>query len=404
MLPSGADVLFTLGGDAIATFDDAEVVVEIAGKPGSRKTLIGGASGSYLPTGHLMFGHNGRILAAPFDVAQRRLTGAAVPVLNGVAMSATTGALNAVASDTGTLAYVPGSMLDVGPDSLVEIDRNGLVTPLGASYPYFLDELSVSPDGGRVAVRVAKANDDIHVYESSGTFGRLTLDNGDEMNPVWTPDGRRVVYSSTKTGNLNLYSRLADGSGPVEQLLESANDLRAFSISPDGRFLAYTHRHPATGHDIWVLPLTGDRTPHAVLDSSFQENLPVFSPDGQWLAYDSDESGRRQVYVMRFPDRRDRRQVSVDGGTEPLWSANGRELYFINGRDFMAASPGSESSAAAPRTLFQYPFSTSLVGRKYGVMSNGRFVTVAHGSTDSLSEIRLIVNWFEELKRRVPTK
>ena len=405
VLPSGAGLLFTLAGDSIASFDDAQVVVETAGRPETRRILVGGTSGRYLQTGHLVFGHNGRLMAAPLDLAQQRLTGAALPILDGVSMSPATGVVNTVTSDTGTLAYVPGPLMDVGPDNLVVIDRSGVVTTLSPPYGFFLDEMSVSPDGRRVAIRAAKANDDLHVYDSlAGTFSRLTLDAGDEQNPVWTPDGKRIVYSSTQGGNLNLYWRIADGSSAPERLLQSLNELRASSISPDGKLLAYTERHPETGHDIWILPLNGERTPRPVLRTPFQERLPSFSPDGEWLAYESDEPGRSQVYVMRFPDGRDRRQISVDGGTEPLWSTDGRELYFLNSGVLMVASPGSGSRLAPPKRLFQYAFGAGLNGRKYAVRPDGRFVTVAHGNTEPIREIRLILNWFEDLKARVPIK
>ena len=401
VLPGGS-LLFTADSDSTASYNDAQVVVQAPGQPDTRRVLVGGTAGRYLPTGHLVFGHNARIMAAPFDLARQRLTAAAVPVLNGVAMSVINGLLHAVMSDTGVLAYVPGSLMQAGPESLVLVDRAGRVEPLSPAYPFLLTDLHLSPDGRRIAVRVAKANDDIHIHDSvAGTFSRFSPDGGDESNPVWTPDGKRVVYSSSQAGNLNLYWRAADGSGETDPLLESPNVLRASSISPDGSLLAYSETHAETGDDIWVLPLAGDRTPRPLLRKSYAERQPAFSPDGAWLAYESEESGRPEVYVMRLPDGRDRRQISVDGGSAPLWSRDGRELYFVNGDWLMATAVATE--AMSPKRLFQHTFySLGNSGRPFAVRPDGRFIVVKADAAEPIREIRVIVNWFEDLKARVP--
>ena len=200
---------------------------------------------------------------------------------------------------------------------------------------------------------------------------------------IWTPDGTRVTYGSATGGNENIFWKPADGSGPAERLTTSDHLQFAASWSPDGQELAFVEYRPETGNDIWVLPLAGDRRPRALIQTRFNEAYPDFSPDGHWLAYASDESGRSEVYVQPYPGPGPRQQVSTDGGTGPAWSRDGRELFYIDDTDGrrtgdLHQDDGRDGglrptfTAGAPRLLFQGTYGASARIRSYDVTADGR--------------------------------
>ena len=210
-----------------------------------------------------------------------------------------------------------------------------------------------------------------------------------------------MAFSSDRAGGpTNLFWKPADGSGPVEQLTESERYQRyPSSWSPDGQVLAFSEFHPSTDWDIWVLPLQGERKPRPFLQTQFREGEAVFSPDGHWLAYISDESGRNEVYVRPYPGPGGKRQISTEGGDEPVWAKNGRELFYRNGDKMMAVDIVTEPqfSAAKPRLLFEGRYGS------YGIAPDGqRFLM--ESERKEATQINVVLNWFEELKRLVPTK
>ena len=404
---SGDALLFTINPGNIASMDDGQIAVETPGRRDRTIVLAGGGHGRYVPTGHLVFGHGGSLLAAPFEMQARKLSAPAVPVVEGVLMDYTTGAAQFTFSDSGALAYIPGGMVKAN-DSLVLVNRVGAAEPLGGPHAYFFEDPSVSPDGQRIALRVAKANDDIHVYDvQRGTLARLTFESGNEWRPVWTPDGTRLAYSAASGAALNIFWKAADGSGPPERIVRGDRLRYPSSFSPDGKILAFVDIDPVTGPDIWTVPLEGNREAQPFLRTAFREILPVFSPDGRWMAYASDESGDMQVYVVRFPEGATKRQISRDGGTAPQWAPNGKELFYRHGERLMVVDVPLEPSQASgkPQVLFESRFKvpTSLAPG-YGVMPDGeRFVFVKPGAPEPVREIVVVLNWFEDLKRRVPT-
>jgi Tol biopolymer transport system component len=261
--------------------------------------------------------------------------------------------------------------------------------------------MALSPDGLRLAIRAAKANDDIHVVDlKSGNFSRMTFDGGDEWNPVWSADGRHLYYSSNQSGVASVYRRSSDGSGSSERVVESANETRPGAVTPDGGTLIYTQQLPA-GRDLMAMTLTGERRSRPVLQTPYDESFPSVSADGEWLAFESNELGRPQVSILRLRDGSGRRQVSVNGGSEPLWSADGSRLYYLEGDYVMAASPVGDG---LPRRYVPQAvtFRGNTYGRRYAVTRDGRVITIVRSGAESAQEIRLIVNWFELLKARVP--
>ena len=413
LLPGGKDLLFVINPDSSASFNDARIVMQPLGGTGVRTMLDArGSFPFYSPTGHLVFFSNGSLRAAPFDLRRRMLTGPPVPVVEGVSVAPHTGAVQAAISDTGTLAYA-----DVGDQvprsSLVALDAIGRAQPLTEMLPINFGELSLSADGQRVAVRAAKANDDIHVFDlARGSLTRFTDQGGDEQTPIWTPDGTRIAYSSQRGGTMSMFWKGSEGNSAPEPIIATEHGQRPSSFSPDGTVLAYSESRADSGSDIWTVRLDGatPRRPELFLRTASNEDLPLFSPDGRWLAFRSNESGRMEVYVARFPGAAVKRQVSIDGGDQPQWGPNGRRLFYLNGSRVMSVEVNTESGlqVGKPRLLFERAPSESALnsgqwGHTYAVFPDGnRFLFVSNAARPEVRELKVVLNWFEELKRRVP--
>ena len=291
--------------------------------------------------------------------------------------------------------------------TLVWVDREGASQPLGAP-PGAYANPQLSPDGRQLAVRIETPTDDIWVYDlARGALSRLTFE-GDNARPLWTPDGERIVYRSVRAGRQDVFWKLADGTGAEEQITTDGTVALVSSISPDGK-LAFYYNAPSAGRDLWMVPLEEDRKPSAFLEGPFNEVSPKISPDGQWVAYISDESGRKEIFVRPFPASSGKWQISTEGGEAPLWARNGHELFYLNGDKMMAVDITTEPSfqAGTPRMLFEENYVRRNNEPNYDVSLDGeRFVMIqASEEQDSPApqQINVVLNWFEELKRRVPT-
>ncbi|MGH7536403.1 MAG: hypothetical protein ACREMG_12610, partial [Gemmatimonadales bacterium] len=384
-----------------ARWEDSQIVVQPAGG-GERRVLIqGGTLARYAPSGHLIYARAGALMAVPFDLRRMEVTGEPVPLVEGVRQASTGAAQFALAGLT-WLAYVPGG-LQPNEGSLVLVDRQGKAAPLPApARPYFSPR--VSPDGQRLVLEIAGASTDLYLYDlADGRLTRLTFEASNTF-PVWTPNGQRVAFQSNRAGPLNLFWKRADGSGPEERLTTGEHADNPNSWSPDGRLLAYHRVHPETGRDIWVVPVDGDREPRLFLSGPANEGTPAFSPDGRWLAYTSDESGRIEVYVQPFPGPGGRWQVSNGGGSEPVWSRNGREMFFWQGDRMMAVpvSGSSEFAAGRPALLFEGHYERPFARPNYDVYPDGlRFVMIKGSEQESRAHrLNAVLNWPLELARR----
>ena len=250
---------------------------------------------------------------------------------------------------------------------------------------------------------------DIWVYDiGRGTLSRLTFDGASNF-PLWSPDGKRIAFQSARERKgLNLFWKPADGSGPEERLTTSEHNQLLHSWSPDGQVMAFGDIDPTTGYDLWVLPLAGDRKPRVFLRTPFNERGVRFSPDGRWLAYVSDESGRYEIYVQPFPGPGGKWQISTDGGNDPLWAPNG-ELFYVNGNRMMVVETKTQPtfSANTPKVLFEGRYERTGTGStNYAVTTDGqRFVMVKIAGPEGAAptQINVVLNWFEELKKRVPS-
>ena len=332
MLPGGRALLFTVRASNTAGNLDAAQVALLDLQTGARKVLVhGGSHGHYLSSGHLVYAAAGTLLAVPFDLARLEIRGTPVPVVSAV-LTSSTGALDAAVAGDGTLAYVVGvGAGDPGSQrALVWVDRQGRETPINAP-PRAYVSARLSPDGTRVAAWANDQDSDIWVWDLSRmTLTRATFEAGIDNNPAWTPDGRRLLFSSVRAGVRNLFWQAADGTGTVERLTESPNQQYEMDVSPDGRRLIFREQSPTTDADVMQVELDGNRRALPLVQSSFSERNAVISPDGRWLAYEANDSGQFQVYVRPFPEvSRGRWQVSITGGTGPLWARNGQELFYV---------------------------------------------------------------------------
>jgi serine/threonine-protein kinase len=399
LLPGGKALLFTI-------FVGADMQIGVLSlETGEHRVLVdGGTYPRYFPSGHLVYARAGGLQAVPFDLSRLAVTGPPVSVLEGVAMNPVNGWVKLGSSADGSLAYIPGAS-GAGERALLWVNRKGgAAQPLPAPPRGYLAP-RLSPDGLRLAVGIQDSNPGLWIYElGRGTLTRLTAS---ALNPyqIWTPDGKRVTLRSALGNRFDLDWMPVDGSGVAERLTTGEGLPIPGSWSPNGQVLAYSEQNPTTGWDIWVLKLEGDRKPRLFLQTPANEDAAIFSPDGHWLAYQSDETGRNEVYVRPFPDPGRKWQISTEGGTEPLWARNGRELFYRNGDRMMAAAVETKPTfaAAKPKLLFEGNYAAGADGfvRRYDVSPDSqRFLMVKEAAQEqSASQINIVLNWFEELKR-----
>ena len=417
VLPGDGAVLFTTrtGGE----WSEANMEVYSL-ETGERKTLHrGGTYGRYLPSGHLVYVHEGTLFAAPMDLARLELTGPPAPALERVLASRANGGAQFDFSKDGTFVFIGGEPGGVSR-SVHWLDATGKTEPLPAEPGRYLTP-QLSPDGERLAVAAhISDNWDIWVYElERGAMSRLTFDPAPELFPVWTPDGGYIAFRSNSGDERSGIQLVrADGAGQLQTLTQSAKPHTPSSFSSDGRWLAFTEQNPEMGLDIRTVPLEGGDAnppragePETFLSTPSDESSPKFSLDGHWLAYSSNESGVSEIYVRPFPGPGGKWQVSNGGGDFPLWSPKGREIFYETpGRQIMVAgysATGDSFQAAKPRLwsetrlLFTGPYQT------YDVSPDGnRFALLLGvdetGSQNVSHHVTILQNFFDELDRLAP--
>ncbi len=405
-LPDGKAFLFTIFTRSGSLKNARMAVFNLQTR---ERTILGeGAYPRYVPTGHLVYQRAGSFEAAPFDLADLRVTGPSVTILEEARKLDPVGSrfLNLSFSSDGILVYVSGS-LPIPRSALVWIDRMGHTEPLPFE-PQVFNGLDLSSDGRQLAVSRLDAGEfDLWLYDlQRGRQEKLTHESNN-FHPVWSHDGGSLAFSSSRRGAVDIFSKEMERVDLVKPLLtDDEHDVLVIDWSRDGRFLIYGKLTPETGSDIWVLPREGPSEPQALVSSPFVEWFAQVSPDGNWLAYNSNESGRREVYVQPFPDPGRRTQVSVNGGVQPRWSPAGNELFFYNEGQLMAVSYESGAGrfdAGEPRPLFEVPGFLTGSSSSYAVAPDGqRFLMLKNVDKDP--QIHVVLNWFEELKRLVPTE
>ena len=418
VLPGGDVAVFTVWGTPDARIEAMRL------STGERKVLTPGVKPYVTPMGHLVFGSlDGRILAAPFDAENMELTGAAVPVVEGVFVTPNSYPVYSL-SQSGTLVYQTGS--GGGRSEFVWVTRSGQATPVHPGYTFSTAVgWRLSPDETRIVFNSAvDGNTDVRIkHLPDGPEERITFSEDLDLRPFWTPDGENVTYFSGPPdfSDVNLWSRRADGTGERVLVLDDERLLAQGAWSPDGEWLVLRVGATAAmgigGRDVLSFrPGVDSAAMSLVASPEFIEGAPVLSPNGAWLAYTSNETGRREVFVRPFPDVESaRRRVSTDGGVAPVWAKSGRELFFMDqARGLVAAQFDPESGQVlAHQTLFTLPAgylaqAPSDGGNDfYDVSSDGeRFLMARPYIDDAEGEgfagFILVQNFFEELKRLVP--
>ena len=420
-LPDGRRFLFSAGGAP----DTAGIYLGALDGGAPTRLTAADSAGVYLPEkpgpaeasregGWLLWVRGGALVAQHLDVAQAALTGEPVTLADGVAVDFRFNR-SAIAVATGLVAYRTGAG---GQRQLTWVDRLGMTRgTIGDPDATFINP-RVSPDGNRVAVaRTVQGDEDLWLLDGARTT-RFTFDAASDGRSVWSPDGTRMVWRSNRTGGGDLYQGFTSGPGQEERLVTSDQQKTPTGWSADGHFLLYNSNDPQTDNDLWVVSMTGDRTPSVFLKTPFREWVGAFSPDGRWVAYQSNESGRSEIYVRPFvPPGAEgtatgaaggqwQVQVSTAGGAYPVWRPDGKELYYLNPAGAMMAAPitvtGATLSPGTPVVLFR----TRIVGggeqeqqgRQYDVAPDGRFL-INMELDSAAAPITLLMNWNPEAKK-----
>jgi serine/threonine-protein kinase len=412
-IPGSQAIIFTVlmsgSNDRIAVFDP--------GKAAYRVVVNDGTIERYVPTGHLVYTRAGALFGVPFDARRLVVTGPETPLIEGISTAglATVGGMNYAISDSGLLVYVENQQ---GNNRILGwMDRQGSAQPSSAP-PRAYREARLSPDGKRVAATVAGADfrsSDIWICElERGTLTRLTF-AGSNFNPAWTPDGRHVTFSWFQLEKSGIYRVAADGSGKPELLSGNNGGASATTFTPDGKVLVYSSRSPGQSDSvIWTRSLdgrAGENKPRPFLQTGFREESPQLSPDGRWLAYQSNESGKFEIYVRPFPDPGGKVAISTQGGALPRWSHSGRELFYQDPQNRIMAVDVETTPAfraGQPRALFELhadaPAGNSS-SSQWDVAPDGKrfLVFKAPEGQETGTKLQVVENWFEELRRRIPS-
>ena len=409
-LPRGRAVLSTVTTAETATFDEARIVAFMP-RTGQRKVLLEGGTHPRYSFGHLLYAHDGKILAVRFDPDRLEVQGQPFTVLEGLQMSRNTGVANFDVSVSGDLIYVVG-ICDGGARTLVWVDRNGRAEPVPVAAKSYLHP-RLSPDDRRLAIEVEGPSHNLYVYDlDRGVLADITTD-GVSHWPVWSPDGKQLSYRSGPMGRFTLWHVPADRSSAPQQVPASGISQSAESWSPDGSAIVYTVQGPGVPPNIMVTRLNGKQSAEALDQDKAPKGSPKFSPEGRWLAYCSNESGKPQVYVQAFPGPGPKIQISNDGGTDPVWKRNGGELYYRNGDSMMAVAISTSPTfiAGRPQELWKGHYSHGMssscgppgaTSSNYDVTANGtRFLMIKDDDQDRAvsKEMVVVLGWADELRR-----
>ena len=407
VLPAGNAILYVTGGTSAAFSDDATIVVQSL-KTGERKVLIqGGTSPRYVSTGHLIYARGGSLLAVRFDARRLEVTGTPVPVAEDI-WQGPGGYVAYDISQSGLLVSLSEGERHVGNRTLNWVDRTGTPLPINIpARPY--SQPSLSPDGRHIAVAIGDPlrQSDIWVLDlEQNVFRQVTFSKAGESAaaPVWTPDGKRLIYAAGAHGG-SLFWETADGSGKEELLFSNKRStfgmILGTSCSPDVRFLVFQRGDPRA-FNLWILNLSGDHKISPLLISNSTTTYPQISPDGRRLAYTSDESGRKEVYLQSFPTLGDKSQVSVGGGEEPRWSKDGHLLFYRHDDKMMAVDmpPRSTTEARTPRLIFEGIYARSKFWTNYDLAADGQRFVMLKDEDEARGKqvLRVVLNWTDELR------
>jgi Tol biopolymer transport system component len=409
-LPDGRRFLFFMGFGTSATRGVYVGSLE-EGEP--TRVLEAETAAAYAPPGSLLLVRQGVLVALGFDQTRGVISGEPIAVAQAVGSDSGVARGTFAVSETGVLAHRAGG---AERRQLVWVDRAGTVRgTVGPPDENALGNPELAPDGRRVAVQRSVQGSDVWLIElGRGVPSRFTFDASSDGEPLWSPDGRRVVFRSARSGVMDLFEKPASGAADEQPLLVTAEPKTPLAWSPDGRVLLYVTQDPKTGADLWALPVgesKGDRKPFPVVQTAFDEAAGQFSPDGRWLAYQSNESGPVEVYVRSFPGPGGKWQVSMAGGNQPRWRPDGKELFYVapDGR-LMAVPIGVgtdkqtlETSPPVPLFATRLASGSGITGvvtkPQYAVARDGRFLMNVAVEGATASPITVVLNWDAELKK-----
>jgi serine/threonine-protein kinase len=400
LVPGGRAILFAASSGGLWT--EARIVVQpLDGRP--RQTVVhGGSAPQYVESGHIVFAREGSLFAVPFDPVKLRATGPARPVINNVIGSTNDGRSQFAVSRTGSLVYAAGT--SAAKRTLAWVTRSGVAQTIDVP-PHTYEHPRISPDGRHVALTLRDEDPDVWVLElARRMLTRLTFEQGEEESPIWTPDGKRIAFSASRTGKpRQAIAKAFDGSGAEEILFTTPEHQHLGSWSPGGQLVT------DEGSANWGI-MAGppqEKQRHVFLNERFSEQGARLSPDGQWIAYSSNESSRTEIYVQGFPGSGGKWQVSTEGGNEPQWSRDGRELFYRSADRMMAVTIETRPAfrASAPRVLFEGRYTRmGWPQANYDVAPDGRFLMIRGDEQVLPTTLRAVLNWSEELRRGTAAK
>jgi serine/threonine-protein kinase len=412
-LPGGRALLFTILGTSAGPDSPEIAILDLQTR---RQTIVarGGSHAHYMASGHLIYAAGGTLRAIPFDTATLTIRGTPVPVVADVVTTAARG-VDLVVADDGTVVYVRGTGGGTAERTLVWVDRQQRETPI-ATPPRAYVYPRISPDGGRVVAYDDDQEHDLWVWDVVRlTLTRLTFAPGIDSYPTWMPDGRRLFFSSEREGARSLFAQPADGTGAAERLTKGSNHQQnATGITSDGSRLLFTQIGSQTGDDVMQVTLTDDHIVTPLVQTPVTERNGVVSPDGRWLAYEANDSDSFEIYVRPYPNVASGHwQVSTGGGTRPLWSRDGRELFYVSPANALmrvGVERAASWMATTPTVLLKdgsVVTPGNNLGRNYDISSDGqRFLVVKQVNVANALPPQLVVmqHFDEELKRLVPAK
>jgi serine/threonine protein kinase len=400
LLPDGDNLMFT--EESVSGKASSRIMVRSL-KNGITKTIVDNAEyASYVKPGYILLIRNNALYASKFDLGDLSLKGSLIPVLTNITTISQTGQPELGLSNNGTMAYLPGAILS-NDRNLIWVDHSGR-TLKSTNLHQPIEDFDISPDGKKVAVTIEGAAWNIWIYDiERNTLTPLTYGT-DARDPLWTPDGKSIVYDSYRDGYYGLYLTSLDNSGKERRLIKHNYFVVAYSISKDGKYVAYTEADSLGNQYFYIKTLSGNEPPKIINDEPFNHEYPLFSPNSKYIAYTSNESGQRELYVVPFENPGSKIQISNNGGDSPIWSQDGKYLYYTHGKELMAVPVNFSSgfNAGSPKELFSNAFGVNTIRPFVEIPGTQNFMILkAEDSGNSRNSLNVILKWNEELKNKL---